>query len=172
MLSTGIPTIYSYPMERKLQTCRSLDMSNLMTSTLDKKSSTGLYKAQLFHLQMKVTMLTIYIFYCSINMWILLLKRVSFILLPTCMHAKSLQSCLTLCKPIDHSPPGSSAHGILQARTLEWVAIPSSRGSSQLRDRTHISYVSALAGRFFTTSAIWEDYRPAPPPPPGFLFHQ
>ena len=37
--------------------------------------------------------------------------------------AKSLQSCPTLCDPIDGSPPGSSAHGILQARTLEWVAI-------------------------------------------------
>ena len=61
MLSTGIPTIYSYPMERKFQTCKSLDTSNLMTSTLDKKSSTGLYKAQLFYMQMKVTMLTIYI---------------------------------------------------------------------------------------------------------------
>ena len=153
MLSTGIPTIYSYPMERKLQTCRSLDMSNLMTSTLDKKSSTGLYKAQLFHLQMKVTMLTIYIFYCSINMWILLLKRVSIILLPTCMHAKSLQSCLTLCKPIDHSPPGSSAHGILQARTLEWVAIPSPSMYSRLRDRTCVSFI---AGRFFTHWATSE----------------
>ena len=40
--------------------------------------------------------------------------------------AKSLQSCLTLCDPIDSSPPGSSVHGILQARTLDWVAISSS----------------------------------------------
>ena len=40
--------------------------------------------------------------------------------------AKSLQSCPTLCDPIDSSPPGSSVHGILQARTLEWVAISSS----------------------------------------------
>ena len=40
-----------------------------------------------------------------------------------CMHAKSLQSCLTLCDPMDSSPPGSSVHGILQARILEWVAI-------------------------------------------------
>ena len=39
-----------------------------------------------------------------------------------CMHAKSLQSCLTLCNPMDSSPPDSSVHGILQARTLEWVA--------------------------------------------------
>ena len=42
----------------------------------------------------------------------------------------SLQSCLTLCNPMDCSPPGSSVHGVLQARTLEWVAMPSSRGSS------------------------------------------
>ena len=45
-----------------------------------------------------------------------------------CMCAKSLQSCLTLCHPMDYSPPGSSVHGILQARILEWVTMPSSRG--------------------------------------------
>ena len=45
------------------------------------------------------------------------------------MHAKSLQPCLTLCDPTYCSPPGSSVHGILQERTLEWVAISSSRGS-------------------------------------------
>ena len=50
-----------------------------------------------------------------------------------CMHA---QSCLTFCNPVDCSPPGSSVHGILQARILEWVAISFSRGSSQPRDRT------------------------------------
>ena len=44
------------------------------------------------------------------------------------------QSCPTLCDPMDYSPPGSSVHGILQARILEWVAISSSRGSSQPRD--------------------------------------
>ena len=44
------------------------------------------------------------------------------------------QSCLTLCNPMDCSPPGSFVHGILQARIPERVAIPSSRGSSQLRD--------------------------------------
>ena len=51
-----------------------------------------------------------------------------------CMHAKSLQSCLTLCDPMDRSLPGSSVCGILQARILEWVAMPSSRGSFQPRD--------------------------------------
>ena len=53
--------------------------------------------------------------------------------------AKSLQLCPTLCDPMDYSPPGSYVHGILQARMLEWVAMTSSRGSSQPRDRTHIS---------------------------------
>ena len=55
-----------------------------------------------------------------------------------------------------YSPPGSSVHRILKARTLEWVAMPSSRGSSQHRDWTCVSYVSALGGRFFTTGATWE----------------
>ena len=45
-----------------------------------------------------------------------------------CMHDKLLHLCPTPCDPVDQSPPGSSVHGILQARTLEWVAIPSSRG--------------------------------------------
>ena len=45
----------------------------------------------------------------------------------SCVHAKLLQSCLALCNPMDCSPPGSSVHGILQARILQWVAIPSSR---------------------------------------------
>ena len=52
--------------------------------------------------------------------------------------AKSLQSCPTLCDPMDCSSPGSSVHRILQARILEWIAIPFSRGSCQPRDGTHI----------------------------------
>ena len=57
------------------------------------------------------------------------------------------QSCSTLCSPMDHSPPGSSVHGLLQARILEWVAISFSRRSSQLRDQT---CSSCIAGKFFT----------------------
>ena len=58
------------------------------------------------------------------------------------------------------SLPGSSVHGILQARILEWVAMLSSRGSSQSRDRTHVFYnLPALASRFFTTSSIWEAWK-------------
>ena len=59
-----------------------------------------------------------------------------------CVRAISLQSCPTLCNPMDCSPPGFSVHGILQARILEWVAMSSSRGSSRLRDWTHVSYIS------------------------------
>ena len=55
------------------------------------------------------------------------------------VHAKSLQSCPTLCDPMDCSPPNSSVHWILQARIVEWVAVPSSRGSSPPRDWTHVS---------------------------------
>ena len=58
--------------------------------------------------------------------------------------AKSLQSCLTLCKPMNCSPPGSSVHGILQARILEWAAMPSSRGYSWPRGWTCVSKVSCI----------------------------
>ena len=63
------------------------------------------------------------------------------------------QSCLTLWDPTDWSPPGSSVHGVLQARILEWVTMPSSRGSSWPRGRT---WVSCTGGRFFTTWATRE----------------
>ena len=59
------------------------------------------------------------------------------------------QLCPTLCDPVDCSPPGSSVHGILQARILEWVAISFSRGSSGPRDQTQ---VSQIAGRGFNLS--------------------
>ena len=55
---------------------------------------------------------------------------------------KSPQSCLTLCDPMDYSPPGFSVLGILQARILKWVSMPSSRGSSRPKDWNHISYIS------------------------------
>ena len=64
----------------------------------------------------------------------------------SCLHAQSLQSCLTLCSPMNCNPPGSSVHGFLQARTLEWVAISSSSWSSWPRDQTYVSYI---VGRFF-----------------------
>ena len=60
------------------------------------------------------------------------------------VHAKLLQSCLTLCDSMDHSPPVSSVHGTFQARILEWVDMLSSRGASQPRDQTQASYVSFI----------------------------
>ena len=62
----------------------------------------------------------------------------------SCMHAKSLQSCLTLCNPMDCTQPGYSVHGIPQTRILERVATPFSRGSSPPRDGTCISFVSCI----------------------------
>src|SRR5574340_309044 len=62
-------------------------------------------------------------------------------------ESEVVQSCPTLWDPMDCSLPGSSVHGIFQARVLEWVAISFSRGSYQLRDRTR---VSCIASRCFT----------------------
>ena len=74
-----------------------------------------------------------------------------------CVCAQSLQWCLTLCDPVDCSPPGFSVHGVLQAIPPEWVALPLSRGSSWPRDRTQTSWI---AGEFFTIE---------PPGKPGEL---
>ena len=83
-------------------------------------------------------------------------KRGSHLIPEETLHAALPQLCLTLCDPLDWSPAGSSVHGILQARILEWVVMPSFRGSSWPRDQTHVSYISCLAGRFFTTGTNWE----------------
>ena len=64
------------------------------------------------------------------------------------VHVLVIQSCLTLCNTMDYSSPGSSVHGILQARILEWVAMPFSTGTSLRRDQTRVSCIS---GRFFTS---------------------
>ena len=73
-------------------------------------------------------------------------------MLITC-ESEVAQLCPTLCHPVDYSSPGSSVHGILQARILEWVAISFSRGSSQPRDQTR---VSCIAGRRFSLWATRE----------------
>ena len=65
--------------------------------------------------------------------------------------AQSLQLCPALCNPMDCSPPGSSGHRIFLARIVEWVALPSSRGSSQLTDWTQVFCILFIAGKFFTT---------------------
>ena len=95
------------------------------------------------------------IYVLSVNwlFWYLYLCLYSY----ACMHAKSLRSCPTLCDPTVCSPSGSSVHGILQARILEWVAMPSSKGSSWPRDRTCISYASCIGRRvLYHAGATWE----------------
>ena len=82
----------------------------------------------------------------DLGRWEVIVKLLGF--QGVCLCAKSNQLCLTLCNPTDCSPSGSSVHGILQARILEWVAISFSRGSSQPGDRTLVSF---FAGRFFIT---------------------
>ena len=72
---------------------------------------------------------------------------------PKSSESEVTQSCLTLCIPMDCSPPGSSLHGIFQARVLEWIAISFSKGSSWTRDRT---WVSCIAGWCFTSWATRE----------------
>ena len=67
--------------------------------------------------------------------------------------AKSLHSCPTLCDPMDCSPPGSSVHGILQAKIPEWVAMPSSRDLLDPGTEPASLTTFALAGRFFTAGA-------------------
>ena len=76
-----------------------------------------------------------------------------FMCLCLCVCVLVAQLCLTLCDPTDCSPPGSSVHGILQARILEWVAILFFGGSCRPRDWTCIS---CSAGRFFTIWAMRE----------------
>ena len=76
------------------------------------------------------------------------------------VNVKVAQSCPTLCDPMDYT-----VHGILQARILEWVAFPFSRGSSQPRDRTQVSHI---VGRFFTSWATEEAQEsPVDLPDPG-----
>ena len=65
------------------------------------------------------------------------------------------QSCPTICSPMGSNPPGSTVHGILQMRILEWVAISSSMGSCQPRHQTHVSCVSSIGKRVLYHFTTW-----------------
>ena len=78
-------------------------------------------------------------------------------LLPEKLKVLATQACPTLCDPMDCSPPGSSVHGILQARTLEWVAMSFSRGSSQQRDGTWVSWGANRVFTIWATKKSWVD---------------
>ena len=89
----------------------------------------------------KLKLLTLYP--RSSSVWSLIPSPVSsFMLILTYTAGLVAESVLTLCDLMDYSPTGSSVHGILQARILEWVAMLSSRGSSQTRDQIWVFYVS------------------------------
>ena len=75
-----------------------------------------------------------------------------------------LDSCLTVCGPIGCSPSGASVHGILQARILKWIAMPSSRDLPGPEIETTSLNSPALAGGLFTASATWET------PPIGYYW--
>ena len=85
-------------------------------------------------------------------------------LLWLCVRAKSLQLCPTLCDSMDGSLPGSSIHGILQGRILEWIYMPSSRVSSQPKDQTHVSYVSCICRQ-----VLYHQHHLGSPQQPGTL---
>ena len=82
--------------------------------------------------------------------------------LPTDSHyvcmSSVAQSCLTLCNPMNYTPPGSSAHGIFQARILEQAVISYSRGSSQPGDQTHISCVFCIGTQILYNCVTWESW--------------
>jgi len=84
----------------------------------------------------------------TFSLWCVVYKNIKSL---CCMCVLVAQLCAT--NPIDYSLPGFSLHGILQAKILEWVAMPFPRGSSWPRDRT---WVSCIAGRFFTVRATRE----------------
>ena len=84
-------------------------------------------------------------------------EMLAHLVLPQAYESESevTQWCLTLCNPVDCSPPGSSVHGILQARTLERVAISFSRGSSRPRDQTQVSHMGGRRFNLWATREAW-----------------
>ena len=129
------------PMSALLQVCSVLIY--LMKPTLTTVFITAMpcSSAFLLCLPLPSILLSIYIY-----LWIDVHIHNSF-----CCCCSGGKSCPTLCNPVDCSPPGSSVYGISQARILEWVAMPFSRGFSWPRDQTR---VSCLPGRFFTTEPL------------------
>ena len=92
----------------------------------------------------------------SITMWASSYDKFPLICLYlyTCVHDQLLQSCPTLCDLMDCSPQGSFVCGILEARILEWVPMPSSRRLFQPRDWTDVSCISCIAGGVFTAATL------------------
>ena len=104
-------------------------------------SNYGVFKCPLHVLFLSVRILTTQNIQTPIN--IQLFKYIVKFILELCVHDKLIQSCPTLCNPVDCSPPGSSLHEILQAKILERIAKPSSRGSSNpgIEPTSHVSCI-------------------------------
>ena len=121
----------------------------------------GPYQWQAFKVRFKVFTVVLTVLksrstsHCLTFIWVWSLSKPSKVAL-CCMlsHFSRVWLCATLWTIC--SPPGSSVHGVLQARILVWVAMPGSRGSSQLRDQTHVSYISCIGRWVFTTSTTWK----------------
>ena len=101
---------------------------------------------------------------CTICCWLkqpdqgLFPERPCFSFLARRKEGLVVQSCLTLCDPMNRGLPGSSVHEILQARILQWVAISFSRGSSRLRDRTPVSCTAGWWFTVWTTREVFDSY--------------
>ena len=133
----------------------------LVVSVFPHTQSLGPYQWQAFKVRFKVFTVVLTVLksrstsHCLTFMWVWSLSEPSKVAL-CCMLSRF--SCVWLSATLwtIYSPPGSSVHGVLQARILVWVAMPGSRGSSQLRDQTHVSYISCIGRWVFTTGTIWK----------------
>ena len=79
-----------------------------------------------------------------------------------CVFVKSIQLCPIFCDLIDCNPPSSSVYGILQARALEWIAMPSSKPSSRPREGICVSYAPCICWWVLYPSATWKAHEPPP----------
>ena len=148
----------TFPKPEKL--CKRVKESRIITSWLDR----GAWRATVHAVTKGMTQLSKHLHKLSASLalfWVALLfsripQTISYSLtyIESESESEVAQSCPTLCDPMDCSLPGSSVHGVLQARVLEWVAISFSRGSFQPRDQTRIS---CIAGRCFTLWTTRED---------------
>ena len=96
-----------------------------------------------------------FVFFCQTSTWIS--HRYTYE-----SESEVAQLCLTLCDPMDCSPPGSSVHGIFQARILEWVVISFSRGSSWPRDWTQVSHIISRCFTIWATREVLYIHIPTP----------
>ena len=94
---------------------------------------------------------------CWKTVHVLNMREIATSRLAFALHIARMLSCVSLCDPVDCSLPCSSVHGIFQATIVEWVAISFSRGSSQHRDRTH---VSCIGRQILYHWATWEAINP------------